>query len=114
MTIAALSNADAEQQTLATGKAIKLLYPYRGCAEQIDYIKYLFYAQSNLVLVAQTSFGKSMIMQLLPYFVAESVVIIVLPLNAISAEQAKKISGLSRARLLFINTEVLTGGRGHA
>jgi len=107
-TIATLGNADAEQQTLAIGKVIKLLYPHSGCAEQIDCIKYLFYARSNLVLIAWMSFGKNMIMQLLLCFVVESIVIIVLLLNAIGAEQAEKISALPRARPLFINTEVLT------
>jgi len=49
-----------------------------------------------------------MIMQLLPCFVGDVVAIVILPLNAIGAEQALKISARPGARLLFIHMEVLT------
>ena len=49
------------------------------------------------MLVAKTSFGKSMIMQALPCLIPNAVVIIVLLLNVIGSEQEKKI-----AKLLYI------------
>ncbi|OCK90892.1 uncharacterized protein K441DRAFT_731042, partial [Cenococcum geophilum 1.58] len=54
------------------------------------------------MLVAKTSFGKSMIMQALPCLVPNAVVIIVLPLNAIGSEQVKKIAKLPYVRPVHV------------
>jgi len=107
-TIAALKDVNAERQALTIGQVIKLLYSYSSYIKQINCIQYLFYVRSNLVLIAQMLFGKSMIMQLLSCFIADAVVIVVLLLNAIGAEQALKISTLLKMQLLFIYIEVFT------
>ena len=46
------------------------------------------------MLMAKTSFGKSIIIQALPCLVPNTVVIIVLSLNAIGLKQVKKITKL--------------------
>ena len=62
----------------------------------------LIFERRDLMLVAKTSFGKSMIMQALPCLVPNAVIIIVLPLNAIGLEQVKKIAKLPYVRPVYV------------
>ena len=62
----------------------------------------LIFERRDLMLVAKTSFGKSMIMQALPCLIPNAVVIIVLPLNVIGSEQIKKIAKLPYVRLVHV------------
>ena len=67
-----LISSSHELQISKLDEAIAEIYPYRGRTEQRD-----------LMLVAKTSFGKSIIMQALPCLVPNAVVIIILPFKRI-------------------------------
>ena len=75
-----------ELQISKLDEAIAEIYPYRGHTEQPEALRVLIFERRDLMLVAKTSFGKSMIMQALPCLIPNAVVIIVLPLNVIGLE----------------------------
>ena len=51
--------------------------------EQLEALRVLIFKWQDLMLVAKTSFGKSIIIQTLPCLIPNTVVIIIFPLNAI-------------------------------
>jgi superfamily II DNA helicase RecQ len=71
--------------------AVELLYGFKPRPEQVDCIKWLLYEKKDLILVAKTSFRKSLVMQVLPCLVPDSIIIVILPLLALGAEQEEKI-----------------------
>ena len=75
-----------ELQISKLDEAIAEIYPYRGRPEQLEALRVLIFERRDLMLVAKTSFGKSMVMQALPCLVPNAVIIIVLLLNVIRLE----------------------------
>lgn len=103
----ASSDEYLEQRELII-EAVELLYCFKPHKEQVDCIQWLLYRQEDLVLVAKTSFGKSLIMQVLPCLRPRSIMIVILPLLALGSEQEnaikKQLSPKSAARPVFINS----------
>lgn len=64
-----LISSSHELQISKLDEAIAEIYPYRGRTEQLEALRVLIFEQRDLMLVAKTSFGKSMIMQALPCLV---------------------------------------------
>ena len=64
-------------------EAIAEIYPYCGRTEQLKALRVLIFERRDLILVAKTSFGKSIIIQALLYLVPNAVVIIILPFKRI-------------------------------
>ena len=61
--------------------------------EQIDAIWYLFYEQTDLLLLGETGFGKSLIFQLLPFMTPiAGVFLILMPLELLQVEQSRIIN----------------------
>jgi superfamily II DNA helicase RecQ len=86
------------------GQAIKPIYDSEARSGQIDCISWMLYQKEDPILVAKTSFGKSLIMQVLPILVPQSIILIVVPLLALGFEQGETIRRLSRfARPIFVN-----------
>jgi superfamily II DNA helicase RecQ len=79
------------QQRELIVNAVKLLYPFEPRDKQVDCMQLLLYRKEDLVLVAKTSFGKSLVWQILPCLVPGTVVIAILPLLALGVEQARSI-----------------------
>ena len=88
-------------------KAIgQVIFGFTLHEEQINAISYLFYEQTNFLLLAKTGFGKSIIFQLLLFMTAiPEVVLIFLPLKLLQAEQSEIINKLSNGRALVLNGE---------
>jgi superfamily II DNA or RNA helicase len=94
---------EIERRSLIT-QAVKLLYRFEAHSGQIDCISWMLQEKRDLILVAKTSFGKSLIMQVLPCLVPHSITLIVLPLLALGFEQEEKIRSLGRfARPVFVH-----------
>ena len=87
-------NSSYELQISKLDKTIAEIYPYRGHTEQLKALRVLIFKRQNLILVAKTSFNKSIIIQALLYLIPNTVVIIIFPLNAIGLKQVKKIAKL--------------------
>jgi hypothetical protein len=102
------SKDDAEQRQLITA-AVESLYPFSPHEKQVDCVQRLLYRKEDLILVARTSFGKSLIMQILPCLVPNSVIIVILPLLALGLEQAesiqKRLSKEIGANPIFVNAK---------
>lgn len=74
--------------------------------EQIDAISCLFYEQTDLLLLAKTGFGKSIIFQLLPFMTTTpGVVLILMPLKLLQVEQSEMINQLPNGKALILNGE---------
>jgi hypothetical protein len=77
----AVTADDSEQRELIAS-AVRLLYLFEPREKQVDCIQWLLYQKQDLVLVAKTSFGKSLVWQILPCLVPRTVIIAILPLLA--------------------------------
>ena len=88
-------------------KAVSLIvFGFTLYEEQVDAISCLFYEQTNLLLLAKTGFGKNIIFQLLPFMTtAPGVVLILMPLKLLQAEQSEMINQLPNGKVLVLNGE---------
>lgn len=75
-------------------------------AAQVDAICTLCYEQRDLLLLAKTGFGKSLIFQLLPFMTpTPGVVLVLMPLKLLQAEQGALINKLPRGKAMVLNGE---------
>lgn len=84
-------------------KAVELAYGFTAKPEQLEAIRWLLFEKKDLLLVAKTSFGKSVILQLLPCLIPDASILILIPLNAIGAEQEARIQSLPTTRPIHLN-----------
>ena len=96
---------DKNQQLSYIRKVAQLVYDFIPKREQAEALWWLIFEKKDLLLVAKTSFGKSLILQLLPCLIRDSIVLILLPLNAIGAEQMEKIQTLPGAQPIHLTAD---------
>jgi DEAD/DEAH box helicase len=89
--IARAVNADEVAQRKAIDDAILTLYPYCAKPGQREVLHSLIYLREDLILIAGTGFGKSMILQAVSVLLRKSMTIIILPLDQIGDEQSEYI-----------------------
>lgn len=83
-----------------------IIFGYTPYDAQIDAICTLAYEQRDLLLLARTGFGKSLIFQLLPFMTASpGVVLILMPLKLLQAEQSQMINKLPKGKAIVLNGE---------
>jgi hypothetical protein len=80
------------EQNKAIDEAVQFLYPYAPRKGQRNALQHLIYKRKDLILIAKTSFGKSMILQAVSILIHKSITVVVLPLNQIGQEQAEYIT----------------------
>jgi len=107
--IADASNASEADQNRAIEEAIQLLYPYPPRQGQRDALRQLIYKRKDLILIAKTSFGKSMVLQAAPILMCRSMTIVLLPLDRIAQEQAEYISRIG-GRPCILNSDTFNRG----
>lgn len=72
--------------------------------EQIDAIYCLYYKSTDLLLLAKTGFAKSLVFQLLPFMTPiPEVVLILMPLKLLQAEQCLSINSIPNGKGLILN-----------
>lgn len=98
---------DIDCQYTAIDNAIGLLYPYRPRSGQRLALHCLIYQRKDLILIAKTSFGKSMILQALSVLVARSITLIILPLRQIGEEQTAYINHIG-GQSCFLNADTIS------
>ena len=96
-----------DEQTQAIKEAIRKLYPYYPRQGQTQALRQLVYFRKYLILIAQTSFGKSMILQAVSLLLAKSITLVIIPLNRIGTEQTKYIEDIG-GRPCFLNRETFS------
>lgn len=73
---------------------------------QVDAVWTLFYERRDLLLLTKTGFGKSLIFQLLPFmFEPTGVVIILMPLKLLQAEQNSLINQIASGKAIALTEE---------
>ena len=65
----------------------------------------LVFDREDRILVAKTVYGKSVVPQLLPLLTRSSIVIVLLPLNALGAEQLADIQRLPLAKPIWLSSK---------
>jgi hypothetical protein len=104
--IAGARLADEHAQKNAVGVAILNIYPYPPREGQRDALWQLIYQQKDLILIAKTSFGKSMILQAVSILLKKTMTVVVLPLDRIGQEQAEYITNIG-GRPCFLNADTI-------
>jgi superfamily II DNA helicase RecQ len=94
------------EQFAAICDAIPLLYPYGPRDGQRDALHHLIYLKNDLILIAKTSFGKSMILQAVSILQDKTISIVILPLNQIGKEQSRYIKQIG-GRPCFLNKDTI-------
>lgn len=73
---------------------------------QVDAVWTLFYERRDLLLLAKTGFGKSLMFQLLPFmFEPTGVIIILMPLKLLQAEQNSLINRIASGKVIALTGE---------
>jgi superfamily II DNA helicase RecQ len=60
--------------------------------DQLKALQHLLYTRKDLILIAKTSFGKSMLLQVTPLLCTKSTALVILPLDQIGKEQSEYIT----------------------
>ena len=105
--IAEAARADEAEQNKAIDKAIQLLYPYTPREGQRNALRHLIYKRKDLILIAKTSFGKSMILQAVSVLIRKSTTVVVLPLDQVGLEQTEYITRIG-GRPIFLNADTIS------
>jgi superfamily II DNA helicase RecQ len=105
--IAGAARADEADQNKTIDEAIQLLYPYAPREGQRNALRQLIYERKDLILIAKTSFGKSMILQAVSILTRKSTTVVVLPLDQIGQEQAEYITRIG-GKPCFLNTDTIS------
>ena len=69
------------------------------------YIQKLIYNCINIILITQTGFGKSFILQAVLILCRGTISLIFFPLNKIAKEQVRKVNKVG-SNTLFLNTDI--------
>ena len=96
---------DEEEQRRYIRQAIRVTYGFTAREGQVEALWRLAILKQDLLLAAKTSFGKSVIFQLLPLLFSNGIILIILPLNAIGEDQRQKIEELPGASPMLLRAE---------
>lgn len=99
---------DIAIQTQFIRTALKYLYPFEPRPKQVEAIHTLIFDRVDLILIAKTSFGKSMVLQAPSAIVPDSITIVIIPLNKIGEEQLSKIKNLPATRPCLITSDTIS------
>src|SRR5436305_2274109 len=99
---------DTAAQIQFTRAALKHLYPFEPREKQVEAIYSLIFLRIDLILIAKTSFGKSVVLQAPSTIVPDSITIVIIPLNKVGEEQLSKISSLPAAKPCLITSDVIS------
>ena len=105
--IAVAAKTEEAKQNKAIDKAIQLLYPYAPREGQREALRQLIYNREDMILIAKTSFGKSMILQAVSILTRRSTTVVVLPLDQIGQEQAEYIARIG-GKPCFLNADTIS------
>jgi superfamily II DNA helicase RecQ len=104
---------DVQGQDLALQKqyvcnALCKLYNFEPRPGQIEGVWQIIFARRDLILIAKTSFGKSVLLQAPSAIVPDSTSLLILPLDKIGEEQYEKIARFPQARPCLLKQDTVT------
>jgi hypothetical protein len=83
-----------KEQNTAIIAAIEGIYTFPPWDGQREALHHLAFLRKDMILIAKTSFGKSMLLQAVSLLLEKAIALIVLPLNQIGIEQTEYIRDL--------------------
>lgn len=98
---------DKRAQLVAIEQAIQHIYPYPSRAGQRDALWQLIYQRKDMILIAKTSFGKSMILQAVSISLKKKITIVILPLDRIGQQQSALITKIGGSAC-FLNANTIS------
>jgi hypothetical protein len=98
---------DKAAQMNAIDEAIPTLYRYNAKPGQREALHHLIYLRKDLILIAGTGFGKSMILQAVSVLLQKSMTIVMLPLDQIGNEQSEFIRQIGGTPC-FLNRDTIS------
>ena len=95
---------------LSKQRRVNELFDFEPKDKQVEAIRKLLYDKSDLILIAKTGFGKSIIFQALPLIQEELKLasLIIVPLNLLQEEQAEKLKTIAGAHPFVLNGDTNT------
>ena len=94
------------ENDIDVGRLVSSFFGFSLHDEQVDAIRTLFFEQRDLLLLAKTGFGKSLIFQLLSFMTSvPGLVLILMPLKLLQAEQSTMINRIANAKSIVLNGE---------
>ena len=94
-----------EKQFKCIEEAVELVYGFPAKKDQVQSLHSLLVRKEDRILIAKTGYGKSVVPQLLPLLSPDSIVLIILPLNALGAEQLVDIEKLPLANPVWLHAD---------
>ena len=103
------------EQTALIRHRVNELFGFEPKNKQVEAIRHLLYDKRDLILIAKTGFGKSIIFQALPLIEEESkqASLIIMPLNLLQEEQAEKLKTIPGAKPFILNGDTNTRKNRH-
>jgi superfamily II DNA helicase RecQ len=98
------------EKTALIRHRVNELFGFEPKNKQVEAIRHLLYDKRDLILIAKTGFGKSIIFQALPLIEEESkqASLIIMPLNLLQKEQAEKLKTIPGAKPFILNGDTNT------
>jgi len=81
------------------------IFGFEPRPKQLEALVCVIAERKDLILIAKTSFGKSLIPQAIPLLLPGKVIICILPLNVIGEEQIEKMARLPGAKPIHIRAD---------
>jgi hypothetical protein len=81
------------------------IFGFEPRPKQLEALVWVIAERKDLILIAKTSFGKSLIPQAVPLLLRGQVIICILPLNVIGEEQVEKVARLPGAKPIHIQAD---------
>ena len=85
------------------------MYGYKPQPGQLEVVKAIVEGNNDVVLIAKTGYGKSMVFHSIPALVKDTVAVILMPLNALQDDQIDSIRKLKVDSNTYMNPCVLNG-----
>jgi superfamily II DNA helicase RecQ len=98
------------EQAVLIRHRVNQLFGFEPKIKQVEAIRHLLYDKRDLILIAKTGFGKSIIFQALPLIEegSKQASLIIMLLNLLQEEQAEKLKTIAGAKPFVLNGDTNT------
>ena len=84
---------------------LRSIFKFEPHKEQLDAISHLIHDKEDLILIARTGWGKSVIFQSAPLLIPRGICLMLCPLTALEEDQAKQINALDGFKACVLNAD---------
>ena len=105
-TIDQAHSEDLDTQLTVVRNALRCLYSFELQSEQVEAVKRLMVDRKDLMLIAKTSFGKSMMFQAISAIIPSRITIVIVPLTTIGEQQRDKIASFPGTKPILLTAKI--------